>query len=302
MKIKLLALALLLCAFLLGACGAPTAGAPQDGTQAPGTDEIVLNWHREGGIAGFCNDLVVYRSGAFEAANCGSGQPEPVGSGQLSSEQMEILEAWMEMLQPFENDHRDPAEADAMTIRLDFNGEGSQEASPEQMQMLELFAQQIFNQAAGENTKNGAGARDGSREPSGAVPEAARQALDAYFEAFNSGSYRDAAALYGGSYELLLGYNPEIPITEREALLQAACRINGFRCELLLRDIVDVEQVDEQTYLFAVTFSSPDGSLFEQGPCCGADPDSAPPVSLFVYTVRNQAGGYRVMELPVYTP
>lgn len=302
MKIKFLAVALLLCALLLGACGASTAGAPQDATQAPGTDEIVLTWHREGGIAGFCNDLIVYRSGAFEATTCGGGQPEPVGSGQLSSEQMEIMETWVEMLQRFEYDHRDPAQADAMTIRLVFNGDGSQNASPEQMQALELFAQQIYNQAAGDNTQDETGERDASTEPSGTDPEAARQALEAYFEAFNSGSYRDAAVLYGGNYELLSGYNPEIPVDEHEALLQAACRINGFRCELLLSDIVNVEQVDEQAYLFAVTFFNPDGSLFEQGPCCGEDPDSAPPVSQFVYTVRKQAGGYQVMELPVYTP
>jgi len=45
-----------------------------------------------------------------------------------------------------------------------------------------------------------------------------------------------------------------------------------------------------------------DGSPFELGPCCGADPATSPPQTEFVFTVEWQDGLFKVLELPVYLP
>ncbi len=84
--------------------------------------------------------------------------------------------------------------------------------------------------------------------------------------------------------------------------MEAACRYNGFRCDLQVRDVVRGEQESEGTYRFTLQFNTPDGQLFELGPCCGADPAEAPPVSQFDYTVEVQEGEVRVLDLPVYQP
>jgi hypothetical protein len=132
--------------------------------------------------------------------------------------------------------------------------------------------------------------------------ELARQALLDYFTTLNQGDYLQAVELYGGGYELLQDYNPEVPPQEHAQLLQAACRFNGFMCFLPVRQIVTQEQVAANEFHFAVEFQNADGTLFELGPCCGAGVNSQPPVSQFDYTVVFQEGRYRVMELPVYVP
>lgn len=124
----------------------------------------------------------------------------------------------------------------------------------------------------------------------------------AYFSAFNQGDFARAVELYGGSYEMLEANNPAIGPEDRPALLEAACRYNGYRCDLSLREVVRVEQEREGAYRFTLQFNTADGQLFELGPCCGADPDEAPPVSQFDYTVELQEGEMRVLDLPVYQP
>lgn len=132
--------------------------------------------------------------------------------------------------------------------------------------------------------------------------ELARQALLDYFTALNQGNYLQAVEFYGGSYEILQSNNPEIPPQDHAQLLQAACRYNGFMCFLPLHEVVSQEQVAADEFHFVVEFQNADGTLFELGPCCGADPNSQPPVSQFEYTVVFQEGSYRVVELPVYVP
>src|SRR5690349_8826421 len=64
--------------------GTATAPAPT-GNDAPipfPADTAVLTWHREGGIAGFCDDLTVYADGSFTVANC-TALPESERDGHL---------------------------------------------------------------------------------------------------------------------------------------------------------------------------------------------------------------------------
>ncbi|HLE15190.1 MAG TPA: hypothetical protein VI776_10610 [Anaerolineales bacterium] len=139
-----------------------------------------------------------------------------------------------------------------------------------------------------------------SQEPPAEVA-AARQALFDFFSALKTGDYAAADGLYGGSYELLEANNPDVDPNDRAALLENACLINGFQCLAVYRAVL-VDKPAQGEYRFRVVFEQ-DGGAFVLGPCCGADIAEQPPQSEFVYTVkRDEAGKYRVIELPVYVP
>ena len=132
--------------------------------------------------------------------------------------------------------------------------------------------------------------------------QAARQALEAYFNALSAGRYGDAAALYGGDYQVLMDNNPAIDPNDHAALFQNACQINGFVCNLAIKSYVSESQPSEAEFVFTVEFQSADGKLFSLGPCCGADPTEMPPVTQFEFHVQVVNGNYKVMDLPVYQP
>ena len=53
-------------------------------------------------------------------------------------------------------------------------------------------------------------------------------------------------------------------------------------------------------YLFDVEFTSPDGTLFVQGPCCGET--EGPTFSSFPFRVKKIESGFVVLDLPPYVP
>ena len=114
-------------------------------------------------------------------------------------------------------------------------------------------------------------------------------------------SYADAVPLYGGDYEQLQVFNPEIDPNDRVALWTWVCDNQLLRC-LEVRSGTFKELVGD-SYIFEVEFSNPDGSLFILGPCCGANETEMPPVSQFEFTVtRNTDGKFVVMNTPPYVP
>lgn len=132
--------------------------------------------------------------------------------------------------------------------------------------------------------------------------EAAVELVQSYLSALAEGDYAAAADHYGGSYEVLAGYNPDIDLTNQAALLERACTVNGFQC-LPVRRVVETAVPSPDRFQVTVEFSLPDGTLFELGPCCGASPEESPPVSQFAFTVAPDAAGVlRVQDLPVYQP
>ena len=142
-------------------------------------------------------------------------------------------------------------------------------------------------------------------QPSGAAAgqeQPAQEALPGFLGALYEGRYEEAAGLYGGSYEVLQGYNPAIDPQDKPALLEAACTVNGFLC-LKAKSIELADQPSQTEFVYTVQFANADGSLFILGPCCGADETSMPPVSDFTFTVTLQEDGtFSVMDLPPYTP
>lgn len=128
----------------------------------------------------------------------------------------------------------------------------------------------------------------------------AQRALTDYFIALNKGDYAAAVARYGGSYELLKEWNPDIDPQEYAALFERGCTQNGLQC-LALRT-ASLHQRSGDSFVFLVEFSNPDGSLFVRGPCCGASETEMPPVSQFSFTVVKAEDKFLVQELPVYVP
>ena len=127
-------------------------------------------------------------------------------------------------------------------------------------------------------------------------------ALFTFFDKLQAGDYAEAAAYFGGSYEVLTGYNPEVDPADVATLWRNGYSINGLNC-LKARSLTLAGQPAPGEYLFDVEFSTREGELFVLGPCCGVDETQQPPVSVFpIRVVRGEDGGYRVIDLPPYTP
>jgi hypothetical protein len=109
-----------------------------------GAAGLALVWHREGGVAGFCDDLMVEVSGRYAGALCKGRQPTDLGGGRLNAEQVKQLFAWTDALKSFEVELTDQAKADAMTIRLTFAGAGGADASDAEKQAISDFASRLF--------------------------------------------------------------------------------------------------------------------------------------------------------------
>jgi hypothetical protein len=105
---------------------------------------LAFAWHREGGIAGFCDDLTVYVTGQVYASSCAGTQPQTLADTYLTTDELTQLYEWVDTLQNFEFEQTDPATADAMTIRMVFSGAGGQQPSDQQQHAILDFAQQLY--------------------------------------------------------------------------------------------------------------------------------------------------------------
>jgi hypothetical protein len=129
----------------------------------------------------------------------------------------------------------------------------------------------------------------------------AHEVLINFFTLLNAGKYEEADALYGGSYEQLQVFNPDVDANDHATLWEKACEMSGLQCLQVRTATFKALQGD--TYVFQVEFSNPDSSLFVLGPCCGANETEMPPVSQFEYRISRIAPGkFSVMDLPPYVP
>ncbi len=253
-----------------------------------GYSPIVFAWHRQGGIAGFCDDVIVYLDGSAEVSSCKSQQPQSLNRIRLTSSQMQQIYNWFDTFKAFDTLSGNKGAADGMIIHLVFNGQGAK-TSPEEMQdALSGIASEIVQQinviADPEELKS------------------AESGLENYFKALQSKKYFDAASLYAGDYELLVNDNPDINASDYPALFERACTQNGFVCDITIKNIVNVVQLGEGAFRFTVEFQNSDGTLFILEPCCGSDISEFPPVTQFDFVVKKVDGTYKVMDLPVYVP
>jgi hypothetical protein len=117
------------------------------GGQATG---LVMTWHRDGGIAGLCNDLNVYTSGMAYATSCKGGRAGNLGTAFLTPDQLKQLYGWMDSYRRFEIDRNPPpGTADGFTIAFVFMGNGTKTATTlvDQAVLLD-YANSLFSQAA----------------------------------------------------------------------------------------------------------------------------------------------------------
>lgn len=104
----------------------------------------ILTWHREGGIAGYCDDLRIDAAGVVEAASCADDPSAVASQGQLDTEDLTRLQAWLGQYRAFELEQADPATADGMTTRLVFAGRGPVEATEAEKQEILDFAAETY--------------------------------------------------------------------------------------------------------------------------------------------------------------
>lgn len=104
-----------------------------------------FTWHREGGMAGFCDDLVVFRSGMASATSCKETTVVNLGDFRLNTTQLNQLYNLLDTYQAGEILREDnPDGPDNLTATLSFNGTGDQPLTDAIEQELLAFASKLY--------------------------------------------------------------------------------------------------------------------------------------------------------------
>jgi hypothetical protein len=104
---------------------------------------LVIGWHREGGVGGFCDDLSIYETGLVDATSCKNGTATNLGQTWLDNEQLTQLYQWQDSWSRFELNTQTQAQADGETIHLIFDGNGSTQPTGDDQQTVESFAEKL---------------------------------------------------------------------------------------------------------------------------------------------------------------
>jgi hypothetical protein len=103
--------------------------------------QVILAWHREGGTAGFCGDVVVYESGYVEITSC--QEVVPLGRRQLSDDAVDRLHVWTEAYQSFEFEQTKGTTDNHVLTRITFMGSGSRKVSEIEVQMIQTLLETL---------------------------------------------------------------------------------------------------------------------------------------------------------------
>jgi hypothetical protein len=99
----------------------------------------VFSWTREGGIAGFCDEVTISLAGWVYVSNCKDSGQDPMVF-RLNEEQLKMLYEWNDTYAPFTLDQSDPAGvADGMKMVLTFTGEGQKQATKTEQESMAAF-------------------------------------------------------------------------------------------------------------------------------------------------------------------
>jgi hypothetical protein len=119
-------------------------------TSAAG-DQVVpatlgLSWTRQGGLAGFCDEMQIYLPNKVNASNC-----KPQGSASsadlselISSSEMDQFNQWLDAFGALSLTQKDPAVMDAMTQTLLLQGFGHGQPDSAQQQAMFNWAQMVL--------------------------------------------------------------------------------------------------------------------------------------------------------------
>lgn len=125
----------------------PTATSVPTATADPSA--VVLSWTRSGGIAGFCDGLLLT---AGHRVTLGTCEDPPMSSpdGDLASNASIVeFETWRETFASFEVEWDDgPDVADGIAISVSFVGRGSDVATEDEQREIADFAARLFTETA----------------------------------------------------------------------------------------------------------------------------------------------------------
>lgn len=103
--------------------------------------QMILTWHREGGTAGFCGDVVVYESGYVEITSCKAGAaPE---RRLLTGDATERLHVWTEVYQGFQVEQTKGTVESRVLTRVTFVGKGSRQVSEIEVQAIRALLETL---------------------------------------------------------------------------------------------------------------------------------------------------------------
>jgi hypothetical protein len=117
------------------------------GSKAPEVmgGDVLLAWHREGGFAGFCDNVTVMTDGQYQVTPC-KGRKTPVMTTlQLDVAQSKQLNGWVNHYKLFSVAHQGPINPDELVVEFTFYGHGDSEPTAEDKQAINLFAQLLRN-------------------------------------------------------------------------------------------------------------------------------------------------------------
>lgn len=112
---------------------------------------IALIWKREGGIAGFCDTLTVFRSGEVFTSSCKAASEGTMGTlaDLLSSNERQTFSDWITTFDQVKLDASDPkGVADRMVVTLELFGIGDEKPAESEQQALFEFAQDLYQKPA----------------------------------------------------------------------------------------------------------------------------------------------------------
>lgn len=101
-------------------------------------------WHREGGIAGFCDDLTVYVTGQAYAESCKQDPPATLAKRRLSADELTQVYDWVDSFARWEYREGDLGPADGMLVTLTFSGAGDLTPTESEQQAVVSFAQDLW--------------------------------------------------------------------------------------------------------------------------------------------------------------
>lgn len=118
-------------------------------------------------------------------------------------------------------------------------------------------------------------------------PDDPETLVQAYFNSLYDENYEKVATYYGGTYEELQGYHPQMNGNDHAALFEAYIEITGGQL-VNIESIIKINEIrTNEEYSFELTFIDKKGTSFREG-------------MVYTYSVKKVDGQYKVMELPPY--
>jgi hypothetical protein len=103
----------------------------------------VIRFHRQGGIAGLCDDMTIHADGVIEYHTCG----RPVQTATLTHTERQDLSTWLDEHSGFTFKQEDnPGRPDDLVRELEFAGQGTAPATDERKQMLLSWVERIYGE------------------------------------------------------------------------------------------------------------------------------------------------------------